>query len=237
MPEPEELLAYVLRELACEKDLVGKKVLVTAGPTREALDPVRFLTNHSTGKMGYAIARCAMLRGAEVTLISGPVSIEPPEFVTVVSVESAAQMYDAVMERQQTSDLIFMCAAVADYTPKQEAEEKIKKQGEELLLPLVPTVDILTELGKRKRPGQFLCGFAMETEDLLTHAQDKRERKKADMIVANSLRTPGAGFGTETNVAALITEEGTEQLPLMTKEELGHILLDQALKYLEKDSR
>ncbi len=232
MPEPEELLSYILRELACEKDLAGKKVLVTAGPTREAIDPVRFLTNRSTGKMGYAIARRAMLRGADVTLVSGPTALEPPEFVTVVQTESAAQMYREVTARSGDSDMIFMCAAVADYTPPQASEQKIKKQEGGMTLVLERTEDILAALGKTKKAGQFLCGFAMETEDLLERAAKKLADKSADMIVANSLRTAGAGFGTDTNVASLVTGSGVEELQLMSKEALGDLLLDRALDAL-----
>ncbi len=226
MPEPEELLSYILREIACEKDLAGKKILVTAGPTREAIDPVRFISNHSTGRMGYAIAKYAMLRGADVTLVTGPTAIKPPAFVEVVPVESAAEMYEAVIARSDEMDIIIKSAAVADYTPAEVSRQKIKKKDDDLQFPLVRTKDILAELGARRREGQFLCGFAMETEDLLANAQKKLEQKNVDMIVANSLCVEGAGFGGDTNVATLLTKEGIQELPLMSKEELANRILD-----------
>ncbi len=229
MPEPEVLLQYILRTIACEKDLTGKRVLVTAGPTREAIDPVRFISNHSTGKMGYAVARCAMLRGADVTLISGPVALTPPPFVELISVESAAQMYDAVMERAPEADIIIKSAAVADYTPAEISPEKIKKMEGDSALPLVRTRDILGELGQRRRDDQFICGFAMETEHLLDNARAKLEKKNVDMIVANSLRQEGAGFGVDTNIATLITKAGVRALPMMSKEALASVILDVAV--------
>lgn len=229
MPEPEVLLQYILRTIACEKDLTGKRVLVTAGPTREAIDPVRFISNHSTGKMGYAVARCAMLRGADVTLISGPVALTPPPFVELISVESAAQMYDAVMERAPEADIIIKSAAVADYTPAEISPEKIKKMEGDSALPLVRTRDILGELGQRRRDDQFICGFAMETEHLLDNARAKLEKKNVDMIVANSLRQEGAGFGVDTNIATLITKAGVQALPMMSKEALASVILDEAV--------
>lgn len=229
MPEPEVLLQYILRTIACEKDLAGKRVLVTAGPTREAIDPVRFISNHSTGKMGYAVARCAMLRGADVTLISGPVALTPPPFVELISVESAAQMYDAVMERAPEADIIIKSAAVADYTPAEISPEKIKKMEGDSALPLVRTRDILGELGQRRRDNQFICGFAMETEHLLDNARAKLEKKNVDMIVANSLRQEGAGFGVDTNIATLITKAGVRELPMMSKEALASVILDEAV--------
>lgn len=229
MPEPEVLLQYILRTIACEKDLTGKRVLVTAGPTREAIDPVRFISNHSTGKMGYAVARCAMLRGADVTLISGPVALTPPPFVELISVESAAQMYDAVMERAPEADIIIKSAAVADYTPAEISPEKIKKMEGDSALPLVRTRDILGELGQRRRDDQFICGFAMETEHLLDNARAKLEKKNVDMIVANSLRQEGAGFGVDTNIATLITKAGVRALPMMSKEALASVILDEAV--------
>lgn len=229
MPEPEVLLQYILRTIACEKDLTGKRVLVTAGPTREAIDPVRFISNHSTGKMGYAVARCAMLRGADVTLISGPVALTPPPFVELISVESAAQMYDAVMERAPEADIIIKSAAVADYTPAEISPEKIKKMEGDSALPLVRTRDILGELGQRRRDDQFICGFAMETEHLLDNARAKLEKKNVDMIVANSLRQEGAGFGVDTNIATLITKAGVRELPMMSKEALASVILDEAV--------
>ena len=230
MPEPEVLLEYILRELCYEKDLTGKTVLVSAGPTREALDPVRFITNHSTGKMGYAIARCAMRRGARVILVTGPTSQELPPFVETVPVTSAQEMYEAVTRYQAEADIIVMAAAVADYTPTEVSSEKMKKKEGELVLSLKRTRDILKELGQRKRPDQFLCGFAMETANLLENAAKKLEAKNADLIVANSLRVEGAGFGTDTNVAALVTREGVTELPLMSKDELAFRILDECKK-------
>lgn len=230
MPEPEVLLQYILREIAYEKDLVGKRVLVTAGPTREAIDPVRFITNHSTGRMGYAIAKMAMLRGAAVTLVSGPVAIEPPMFVDTIAVESAQQMYEAVMAHAKEADIIIKSAAVADYAPAQVSPEKIKKSEGDASIPLTRTKDILAALGEKKREDQFVCGFAMETEHLLENATAKREKKNVDMIVANSIRQEGAGFGVDTNVATFITKEGLRSLPLMSKEALAMEILDEAMR-------
>ncbi len=230
MPEPEVLLQYILREIAYEKDLVGKRVLVTAGPTREAIDPVRFITNHSTGRMGYAIAKMAMLRGATVTLVSGPVAIEPPMFVDTIAVESAQQMYEAVMTHAKEADIIIKSAAVADYAPAQVSPEKIKKSEGDASIPLTRTKDILAALGEKKREDQFICGFAMETEHLLENATAKREKKNVDMIVANSIRQEGAGFGVDTNVATFITKEGLRSLPLMSKEALAMEILDEAMR-------
>lgn len=230
MPEPEVLLQYILREIAYEKDLVGKRVLVTAGPTREAIDPVRFITNHSTGRMGYAIAKMAMLRGATVTLVSGPVAIEPPMFVDTIAVESAQQMYEAVMAHAKDADIIIKSAAVADYAPEQVSPEKIKKSEGDASIPLTRTKDILAALGEKKREDQFVCGFAMETEHLLENATAKREKKNVDMIVANSIRQEGAGFGVDTNVATFITKEGLRSLPLMSKEALAMEILDEAMR-------
>ena len=230
MPEPEVLLQYILREIAYEKDLVGKRVLVTAGPTREAIDPVRFITNHSTGRMGYAIAKMAMLRGAAVTLVSGPVAIEPPMFVDTIAVESAQQMYEAVMAHAKEADIIIKSAAVADYAPAQVSPEKIKKSEGDASIPLTRTKDILAALGEKKREDQFICGFAMETEHLLENATAKREKKNVDMIVANSIRQEGAGFGVDTNVATFITKDGLRSLPLMSKEALAMEILDEAMR-------
>ena len=229
MPEPEQLLAHIQRHLACEKDMAGLRVLVTAGPTREALDPVRFLTNHSTGRMGYELARAAMLRGAQVTLVSGPTALEPPPFVELVPVESAQQMRDAVMAAAPAQDVIIKAAAVADYRPAHPADEKIKKSGDALTLELARTPDILAELGAARRPGQFLCGFAMETKDLLGNARAKLEKKGADMIVANSLREAGAGFGGATNHVTLVEPTGCTELPLAGKDEVAHRILDRIL--------
>ena len=226
------LLQYILREVAYEKDLAGKHLLVTAGPTREAIDPVRFISNHSTGRMGYAIAKMAMLRGADVTLVSGPVALEPPMFVKTVTVESAQEMYEAVMAEADDADIIIKSAAVADYAPAKVSPEKIKKAEGDAVIPLVRTKDILAALGEKKREDQFICGFAMETEHLLENAKAKREKKKVDMIVANSIRQIGAGFGGDTNVATLITGEGMRSLPLMSKEALAMEMLDEAARGL-----
>ncbi len=274
MPEPETLLAWILKYLAHEKDLAGKKVLISAGPTQEAIDPVRYITNHSTGKMGYALAENCMRRGAQVTLVSGPTAIAPPLFVDVVPVVSAAEMADAVKSRADEQDIIIMTAAVADYRPLYVAKEKIKKgeagaqkmsqqisqqamqqtqQGkladqtsQEILkvengektgadaglvsgnmsIPLTRTEDILSYLGAHKKEGQFICGFSMETEHMLENSQSKLERKNADMIVANSLRTEGAGFGTDTNVVTLITKDSCTELPLMSKAEVAGAIVD-----------
>ncbi len=225
MPEPEELLQYVLMACACEKDMTGKRVLVTAGPTRELLDPVRYITNHSTGKMGYSIAKLCALRGAEVTLVSGKTSLTPPMFVEVVPVVTAEDMFREVTARSAGMDIIIKAAAVADYRPKNVSDEKMKKSDGEMTLELERTKDILGYLGSNKREGQFLCGFAMETQNLLENAKEKLARKNADMIVANNLKIQGAGFGTDTNVVTIITEDGIQALELMSKEQVsGHIL-------------
>lgn len=229
LPDEKILLEYILREVAYEKDLSGKTVLVTAGPTREAVDPVRFISNHSTGKMGYAIARCASLRGARVILVSGPVSIEPPLFAELVPVVSAEDMYNAVMKYKYEADIIIKSAAVADYTPVTISSEKIKKQDGDMRIELKRTKDILKELGQSRRENQFICGFAMETENLIENAVKKLESKNVDMIVANSLKTEGAGFGTDTNVVTLITEDGKTELPLMSKDEVAMKILDAAV--------
>ncbi len=229
LPDEKILLEYILREIAYEKDLSGKTVLVTAGPTREAVDPVRFISNHSTGKMGYAIARAASLRGARVILISGPVSIEPPLFAELVPVVSAEDMYNAVMKYKYEADIIIKSAAVADYTPVTISSEKIKKQDGDMRIELKRTRDILKELGQSRRENQFICGFAMETENLIENAVKKLESKNVDMIVANSLKTEGAGFGTDTNVVTFITEDGKTELPLMSKDEVAMKILDAAV--------
>ena len=232
LPEPEVLLQHILRRIALPHDLAGKRVLVTAGPTQEALDPVRYLTNHSTGKMGYAVARMAMLRGAEVVLVSGPVSIAPPPFVEMVQVVSAQDMFQAVDARQQWADLIFKAAAVADYTPAGYSDDKIKKQDADLSIPLKRTQDILKHLGEHRRPGQVICGFSMETRDMVENSRAKLDKKRVDMICANNLKVSGAGFGTDTNVITLITREGTEELPLMSKEAAAVRILDCAAALL-----
>ena len=229
LPDEKILLEYILREIAYEKDLSGKTVLVTAGPTREAVDPVRFISNHSTGKMGYAIARAASLRGARVILVSGPVSIEPPLFAELVPVVSAEDMYNAVMKYKDEADIIIKSAAVADYTPVTISREKIKKQDGDMRIELKRTKDILKELGQSRRENQFICGFAMETENLIENAVKKLESKNVDMIVANSLKTEGAGFGTDTNVVTLITKDGKTELPLMSKDDVAMKILDAAV--------
>lgn len=232
LPEPDLLLQHILRAIALPHDLAGKRVLVTAGPTQEALDPVRYLTNHSTGKMGYALARMAMLRGAEVVLVSGPTALEPPPFVDVVDVVSAQDMFEAVSARQDWADLIFKAAAVADYTPAECHQDKVKKKDGDLSIPLRRTQDILQHLGAHRRPGQVICGFSMETRDLLENSRAKLEKKRVDMICANNLKVPGAGFGTDTNVITLITAAGLEELPLLSKEETAGRILDKALTLL-----
>lgn len=228
LPDEKILLEYILREVAYEKDLSGKTVLVTAGPTREAIDPVRFISNHSTGKMGYAIARAASLRGARVILVSGPVSIEPPLFAELVPVVSAEDMYNAVMKYRDEADIIIKSAAVADYTPITVSSEKIKKQSGDMCIELRRTKDILKELGQSRRENQFICGFAMETENLIENAVKKLESKNVDMIVANSLKTEGAGFGTDTNVVTLIKKDGKTELPLISKSDVAMKILDVA---------
>ena len=233
LPEPELLLEHILRAAALPHDLEGLRVLVTAGPTQEALDPVRYLTNHSTGKMGYAIARMAMMRGARVTLISGPTALTPPPFVEVVPVVSAQDMFDAVAARCEQADLIFKAAAVADYTPLTRAEDKVKKQDGELSLPLKRTADILAYVGAHRRPGQVICGFSMETQNMLENSRAKLEKKRVDMICANNLKVEGAGFGTDTNILTLITASGAEELPLMSKEAAAGEILTRARKLLE----
>lgn len=237
MPEPEVLLAYILRELACEKDMAGKRVLVTAGPTQEKIDPVRYITNHSTGKMGYAIAENCMRRGAEVTLVTGPVAIVPPPFVKVVPVVSAADMAAAVKADCETQDIIIMAAAVADYRPAAPAEEKIKKKAEDSELRLERTEDILGGLGARfasdNKKGPFLCGFSMETEHMLENSRAKLEKKNVNMIVANNLKTAGAGFGTDTNVVTIITADGCRELPIMAKSEVAAAIIDEILTLIK----
>ena len=227
LPDEKILLEYILREIAYEKDLSDKTVLVTAGPTREAIDPVRFISNHSTGKMGYAIARCASLRGARVILVSGPVSLEPPLFAELVPVVSAEDMHNAVMKYKDEADIIIKSAAVADYTPVAASSEKIKKQDGDMRIELRRTKDILKELGQSRRENQFICGFAMETENLIENAVKKLESKNVDMIVANSLKTEGAGFGTDTNVVTLIKKDGKTELPLMSKTDVAMKILDE----------
>ena len=230
MPEPEDLLQHILKYLALPHDLCGKKVVVTAGPTQESLDPVRYLTNHSTGKMGYAIARMAMLRGADVTLVSGPTSITPPPFVHVVNVVSAQDMFEAVAKYAADADFVFKAAAVADYTPADYNDNKIKKKDGDMYIPLKRTQDILKYLGEHRREGQVICGFSMETENMLENSQAKLTKKNVDMICANNLKQAGAGFGVDTNVITVITKDGAEELPLQSKEAAANAILDIATK-------
>lgn len=234
MPEPEVLLEYILREIAYPKDLVGKKILVTAGPTQEPVDPVRYLTNHSTGKMGYAIARVCSFRGADVTLVTGRTSLSRPLFVDVAEVTTAREMYEAVTERFSDQDIVIKAAAVADYRPKEVSDEKVKKSDGEMVIELERTDDILKYLGLHKREDQFLCGFSMETENMLGNSRAKLAKKNLDMIVANNLKVPGAGFAGDTNVVTLITQDGEVELPLLSKEETAVRILN---KILEEISR
>lgn len=236
MPEPEILLWHILREIACPKDLAGKKLLITAGPTREPMDPVRYITNHSTGKMGYALAKAAMLRGAQVTLVSGPVSISPPPFVELVPVTEAEEMYQAVVQRAPQADWIIKAAAVADYRPKEVSSEKVKKSEGTLCLEMERTKDILGYLGQHKVPGQFLCGFSMETEHMLENSRKKLEKKNLDMVVANNLKVEGAGFANDTNVVTMITRSQEVSLPKLSKEETAGKILDQIL-FMEQQSK
>ncbi len=229
MPSEETLLSYILKEVQYEHDMVGKKVLVTAGPTREAIDPVRFITNHSSGKMGYAIATVAMRRGAEVTLVTGPTNLEPPLGVRVIPIQSAGDMFEAVKENAPQQDIIIKSAAVADYTPVTVSDQKIKKMEGDSSIPLQRTTDILAWLGQNRTANQFICGFSMETENMLENSKAKLKKKKVDMIVANSLRTEGAGFGTDTNVVTLITEDSAKELPMLTKEEVAVQIFDKIL--------
>ena len=226
MPEPEILLKYIMRDIACTKDLAGKKILVTAGPTQEAIDPVRYITNHSSGKMGYAIAEAAMLRGACVTLVSGQTATEPPMFVDIVPVVSAQDMYEEVIKRSDEMDIIIKAAAVADYRPLNVAEQKMKKKDDDLSIALERTTDILKYLGEHKKQGQFLCGFSMETENVIENSRAKLEKKNLDMIAANNLRVEGAGFKGDTNVLTLITKDGEKELGLMSKLSAAMELLD-----------
>ena len=229
MPEPETLLAYIERETACEKDLKGKKILVTAGPTQEAVDPVRYITNHSSGKMGYAIAKTAMLRGADVTLVSGRTAIEPPMFVNLVPVVTAKDMYEAVTSISNEQDIIIKAAAVADYRPANVSDEKVKKSEGQMSIELERTDDILKYLGEHKPMGKFLCGFSMETQNVIENSRAKLVKKNLDMVAANNVKVEGAGFQGDTNVLTLITREEEISLPLMTKEGAAGRLLDKIL--------
>lgn len=232
LPDPEDLLQFILRAIAMPKDLNGKHVLVTAGPTREALDPVRFVTNHSSGKMGYAIAKMAMLRGADVTLISGPTSITVPPFVKVIKISSAQEMFDAVAAEAPTANYIFKAAAVADYTPAEVSEEKLKKKDGDLSIPMKRTQDILKYLGENRRENQIICGFSMETQNMIENSREKLIKKGVDMICANNLKQTGAGFGVDTNVITLITADETMELPLLSKEAAANAILDKAISLM-----
>ena len=234
MPEPQTLLSYIEKEIACEKDLKGKKILVTAGPTQEAIDPVRYITNHSSGKMGYSIAKAAMLRGADVTLVSGRTAIEPPLFVRVVPIVTAKEMFDAVTSVSDEQDIIIKAAAVADYRPAVVSSEKVKKKDGEMSIALERTDDILKYLGEHKKENQFLCGFSMETQNMVSNSRAKLEKKNLDMIAANNVKEKGAGFQGDTNVLTLITREEETSLPLMSKEDAANQLLDKILMLTSK---
>lgn len=233
MADEETLLSWIIKELACEKDMAGKRVLVTAGPTREAIDPVRYISNHSTGKMGYAIAKMAMLRGADVTLVTGPTEIKKPGFVKIVEITSARELYEAVTERADEQDIIIKAAAVADYRPAFVSEEKVKKSDDAMAIALERTEDTLKYLGEHKKQGQFLCGFSMETEHMVENSRIKLEKKHLDMIAANNLKVEGAGFGTDTNVVTLLTRDGEIELPRMSKEAVAGKILDEIMERLK----
>ena len=230
MPSEDVLVGHILREIAHEKDLAGMKVLVTAGPTQESVDPVRYITNHSTGKMGYELAKAAMLRGAEVTLVSGVTNLEPPMFVDYVQVKSAGDMFEAMKSRFLDNDIIIKAAAVADYKPKSYSDEKTKKKDGEMSIELDRTQDILKYLGEHRREGQFYCGFSMETQNMLENSRVKLDKKNIDMVVANNLKIAGSGFGTDTNVVTMISKEEEIQLELLSKAEVAHKILDEILK-------
>ena len=231
LPEPSTLLQYILKEIAMEKDLLGKKILITAGPTQEAIDPVRYITNHSTGKMGYAIARNCMLRGADVTLVSGPVNLDPPPFVKTIPVKSAKDMFEQVCSLSDEQEIIIKSAAVADYRPKTIADQKMKKSDSELSIELERTDDILKYLGEHKKDNQFLCGFSMETEHMIENSKAKLSKKNLDMIVANNLKQSGAGFGTDTNIVTFITKEETHSLDIMSKDEVANELMSYIISH------
>ncbi|MBR0411285.1 MAG: bifunctional phosphopantothenoylcysteine decarboxylase/phosphopantothenate--cysteine ligase CoaBC [Eubacterium sp.] len=234
MPEPEVLFQYILREIACEKDMQGIRLMVTAGPTRESLDPVRFITNHSTGKMGYAIARRAMLRGAEVTLISGPVSLDPVPFVKMVPIVTAEDMFRAVSEDFEKQDILIKSAAVADYRPAVVSDEKVKKKDGDMSIALERTKDILGYIGQNRRDDQVICGFSMETQNMLENSRKKLKKKNLDMIIANNLKEQGAGFGTDTNRVTIISEKEEKTPGLLSKEEVADVILDEILLLLKK---
>lgn len=230
MPEPEELYAYIERTVAREKDMLGRKVLITAGATRESMDPVRFITNHSSGKMGFSLAKECMLRGAEVTVVKANTTAKAPGFVDIVPVSSAADMFDAVTKLAEEQDIIIKAAAVSDYTPVNVSDQKVKKKDGDLSIPLKRTQDILKYLGERKKEGQILCGFSMETENMIENSRAKLEKKNADLIVANNLKEAGAGFGCDTNVVTLISREETRQLEIMSKDDVARAIVDYILK-------
>ena len=230
MPSEDVLVNYIVREIAYEKDLAGMKVIVTAGPTQESVDPVRYITNHSTGKMGYELAKAAMLRGAEVTLVSGVTSLAKPMFIDFVQVRSAGDMFEAMKARFLDNDIIIKAAAVADYTPASYNEEKTKKKDDDMSIPLTRTQDILKYMGENRREGQFYCGFSMETQNMLENSRVKLDKKNIDMVVANNLKVAGSGFGTDTNVVTMISKEEEIELELLTKEEVSHCILDEILK-------
>ncbi len=229
MPEPEVLFKYIEKEIACEKDMVGKKVLITAGATRESMDPVRFITNHSTGKMGFAIAKECMRRGADVTVIKASTTSEPPEFVKIIEVADAASMFDAVVKIADEQDIIIKTAAVSDYTPAVVSSEKVKKKDGDLSIQMKRTKDILKYVGEHKKEGQFVCGFSMETENMLENSKKKLEKKNADMIIANNLKDSGAGFGTDTNLITIITKDNVEPLELMGKDQVAKEIIDRII--------
>lgn len=237
MPEPEVLLDYILKEIAHEKDMKGQKVLVTAGPTVEAIDPVRYITNHSTGKMGYALAKTCMLRGAEVTLVTGPTALKKPPFVKVVEITSAKDMFESVTALAESQDIIIKAAAVADYRPSVVSDEKVKKSSQDMALELERTEDILKYLGEHKAPGQFLCGFSMETENMLENSRVKLKKKNLDMVAANNLKQAGAGFGTDTNIITMITKNREISLELMSKEEAAEEIINQILAMRQDGDR
>ena len=234
MPEPEDLYEYIYNTVAWDKDLTGKKVLITAGPTQEAIDPVRYITNHSSGKMGYAMAKVAAARGADVTLVTGATSIKKPKFAKIVPVVSARDMFEAVCEESKEADIVCKAAAVADYRPKTVSDQKIKKSGDSMTIEMEKTDDILKYLGENKRPGQFLCGFSMETENMIENSRKKLEKKNLDLIAANNLKTEGAGFKGDTNVMTLISKENEVQLPLLSKEETAGRIFDEIIKQMNE---
>ncbi|MFV0313883.1 MAG: bifunctional phosphopantothenoylcysteine decarboxylase/phosphopantothenate--cysteine ligase CoaBC [Anaerotignum sp.] len=230
MPKEEVLISYILREIACKKDLIGQKVLITAGPTQESIDPVRYITNHSTGKMGYELAKAAMLRGAEVTLVSGVTALEKPLFVNCIEVKSASDMFEAMKDNFLKNDIIIKSAAVADYTPKTYVNDKMKKKDDDMSIELGRTQDILKYMGEHRKEGQFFCGFSMETQNMLENSRAKLEKKNIDMVVANNLKVAGSGFGTDTNVVTIISKTEEIELELLTKELVAHKIIDEILR-------